>query len=167
MHNRIKSFPFSADDRSRVLILGSMPGGESLKRQQYYAHPRNIFWELMDEMVGAGRHLPYETRLKILREHCIALWDVARSCRRIGSLDSNITEAQANDFTKLFAVAPQIHTIFFNGQKSATLFRRLVLPDLNREPDLVTLPSTSPANASISIARKRESWGQILAALER
>lgn len=165
MTEKIQSFPFSADRHARVLILGSMPGEESLKQQQYYAHPRNLFWNFMNELFGAGRELPYEKRLAVLRENRIALWDVAHSCRRKGSLDSNMTDVVANDFESLFEAAPKIHTVFFNGQTSATLFRKLVLPDLKRELKRITLPSTSPANASVPVEKKKAAWRQIRAAL--
>lgn len=184
MRETIQSFPFSADRDARVLILGSMPGVESLRQQQYYAHPRNLFWELMGELFGAGRDLRYEERLDILRRNRIALWDVAHTCRRKGSLDSNMVEVVPNDFSKLFVEAPQIHTVFFNGQKAAALFKKLVLPTLQtavaevhslgmrcgqgprpteEEPHspalrLITLPSTSPANASVPLEKKKTAW---------
>jgi double-stranded uracil-DNA glycosylase len=163
--NRIHSFPFSADERSRILILGSMPGVESLTRQEYYAHPRNLFWELMGEMFGADRTLPHDQRLAILRDHHIAVWDVAHSCQREGSLDSNMTGVIANDFESLFDVAPEIHTLFFNGQKAATLFNKLVLPSFSRDVTLVPLPSTSPANASMTIEKKQAAWEQLRSSL--
>lgn len=165
MIEKIQSFPFSADPNARVLILGSMPGEESLKQQQYYAHPRNLFWDMMGELFGAGRELPYEERLRVLREHGVALWDVAHSCRRKGSLDSNMTDVAANDFVSLFRTAPHIHTVFFNGQKAAALFRKLVLPNLDRKLRFVTLPSTSPANASVSVKKKKAAWSQVRAAV--
>lgn len=165
MNKKIQSFPFSADKNARVLILGSMPGEESLRQQQYYAHPRNLFWEIMDELFGAGRDLPYEQRLAVLRKNGIALWDTAHSCRRKGSLDSNMTDVAANDFKKLFTEAPQIHTVFFNGQTAAALFRKLVLPGLNRELKFVILPSTSPANASVPPEKKKAAWKKIQTAL--
>lgn len=164
---RIQSFPFSADSNSRVLILGSMPGVESLNQQQYYAHPRNLFWKIMGGLFGAERALPYEERLAVLRKNGIALWDVVHSCRRKGSLDSNMSGVKANDFRKLFAVAPEIHTVFFNGQKAAVLFRTLVPPPPGRELKLVTLPSTSPANASVSPANKKAAWRKVQTALKR
>jgi len=164
---RIQSFPFSADRNSRVLILGSMPGVESLRQQQYYAHPQNLFWSLMGELFGAGRDLPYAKRLAVLRQNGIALWDVAHSCHRKGSLDSNMSGVKANDFRKLFAVAPEIHTVFFNGQKAAALFRKLVLPELKHDLALIALPSTSPANASVSPANKKAVWRKVQTALKR
>ena len=164
---KIQSFPFSADRNAKVLILGSMPGVESLKQQQYYAHPRNLFWDIMGELFGASRELPYEKRLEVLRKNGVALWDVAHTCRRKGSLDSNMTDVAANDFAALFAVAPQIHTVFFNGRTADALFRKLVLPNLNHKLILVALPSTSPANASISAAKKKAAWMKIQTALNK
>ncbi|MDK2964355.1 MAG: hypothetical protein PWQ29_1749 [Verrucomicrobiota bacterium] len=166
MTEKIQSFPFSADPHSRILILGSMPGTESLRQQQYYAHPRNLFWEIMGELFGAGRELPYENRLANLRKQGIALWDVAHTCRRKGSLDANIIDVEANNFKGLFKTAPKIHTVFFNGQKSALLFRQLVLPTLRHELKFVTLPSTSPANASISAAKKKAAWKNVQTAVQ-
>jgi hypoxanthine-DNA glycosylase len=165
MVEKIQSFPFSADSRAKVLILGSMPGVESLRQQQYYGHRRNLFWNFMGELFDAGRDLPYEERLTVLRKNRIALWDVAHTCRREGSLDSNMTDVIANDFPALFKTAPHIHTVFFNGQKAATLFHKLVFPDLDRKLIFITLPSTSPANASIPLAKKKAAWKQIHAAL--
>ena len=146
---------------SRVLILGSMPGVESLNQQQYYAHPRNLFWEFMGELFGADRDLLYEERLAVLRRNGVALWDVAHTCRREGSLDANMMDVEANDFRALFTEAPHIHTVFFNGQKAAALFRKLVQPKLQLKLKMISLPSTSPANASISIEAKRRAWRQI------
>ena len=162
---KIQSFPFSADSRSEVLILGSMPGVESLREQQYYAHPRNLFWDFMSELFGAGRNLTYEQRLQLLRDHKIALWDVTLRCRRPGSLDANISEVEANDFSALFKTAPRIHTIFFNGRKAEELFRKLVLSHIDPSIKTITLPSTSPANASISINAKKAMWEQVRTAI--
>jgi len=119
----------------------------------------------MGALFGAIRGLPYDKRLAILRKNGVALWDVAYSCRRKGSLDSDITEVKANDFALLFKTAPQIHTVFFNGQKAAVLFRKLVLPDLDRAWTLITLPSTSPANAAVPLPNKKAAWKQVHAAL--
>lgn len=166
MKGRLRSFTFSADRAARVLILGSMPGAESLRKGEYYAHPRNRFWDRMEDLFGAGRALPYEQRLAVLRANGIALWDAAHSCRRNGSLDASIREPRANDFRKLFQVAPGIHTVFFNGHTAAALFRRLVAPNLKRELALITLPSTSPANAGMSEEAKKAAWNQIRLALE-
>lgn len=115
----------------------------------------------MDDLFGAGRDLPYKNRLAVLRENHVALWDVAHRCKREGSLDSNITEVESNDFKTLFKTAPNIHTVFFNGKKAEALFHKLVLPNLDRELNRIALPSTSPANASISMSKKKAAWLQV------
>jgi double-stranded uracil-DNA glycosylase len=159
---RIASFSPNIDQRCNRLILGSMPGVESLNQQQYYAHPRNLFWTFMEELLGISAELPYETRLKLLLENGIALWDSAGSCTRPGSLDSNIRDVVPNDFEVLFKQYPAINKVFFNGRAAENLFKRhtrnMSLPELQYIP----LPSTSPANASISREKKLERWQQVI-----
>jgi hypoxanthine-DNA glycosylase len=151
-----------------VLILGSLPGVASLEAQQYYAHPRNLFWDLMGELFGAGRELAYAQRCERLTAAGVAVWDVLHAARRPGSLDADIDLRSliANDFTALFASQPQLRTVAFNGQTAATLFRRNVLPALAPLPTLrlLTLPSTSPAHAGRTRAQKLTLWRQLLGA---
>lgn len=167
----LESFDFSARPDALILILGSMPGEESLRQQEYYAYPRNAFWDIMGELFGASRALPYPERLLRLQQHHIALWDVIKHCAREGSLDSNIKHHSVipNDFQSLFQHCPQIHTVFFNGKKAAELFQKLVLPGLaesDQQKRFITLPSTSPANASLSTRQKLEQWRLIIESLE-
>jgi len=147
-----------------------MPGVESLKAQQYYAHPRNAFWPVMGEIFGFHWSLPYPERLEQLKQNRIALWDVAHQCERPGSLDSNIRHESviANDFAALFASHPHIRAIFFNGRKAAELYRKLVLPMLAepwRSLPQYPMPSTSPAHASLDFEQKLAQWLQIRPAL--
>jgi len=167
------SLPPIATDAATVLILGSMPGEASLRRQQYYAHPRNLFWSFMQGFCGGDAGLPYEKRVQALKVHGIALWDVLMHCEREGSLDAAIRSATAvpNDFDGFLRRHPRIRTIFFNGQKAGACFRRLVwpvLPDSLRDRlDLTTLPSTSPANARWPEEAKREAWRSLVRAALR
>src|SRR5436309_961184 len=102
------SFEPIARPDARVLILGSMPGKISLARQQYYAHPQNLFWSFMGKLFGAGPELAYEQRLSILQENGVALWDVLKECYRESALDSDIVEASiiTNDFDAFLALHP-------------------------------------------------------------
>ncbi len=160
---RIRSFPPVADDDATVLILGSMPGKESLRQQQYYAHPANAFWKIMGELVGAHQHLPYEERLRALITAHIALWDVLKSCERESSLDSHIRAEQANDFTSFFKRHPHITHVFFNGAKAEQSFRKFVLEKQELPPQVFQrLPSTSPAHAGMRYAEKLELWKVIV-----
>lgn len=169
-----RSFSFSATADAEVLILGSMPGTRSLQAAQYYAHPHNLFWEIIADLCCVGRERPYDERLQRLREHRIALWDVARECRRHGSLDGNIRPASVvpNDFQALFARAPDIHSVFFNGHAAEQLFLRLVAQTLSAAQSqrltFARLPSTSPAHATLPRAQKKELWQRaITLALQR
>lgn len=158
---RIFSFEPVAEPNARVLILGSMPGKVSLAADQYYAHPRNAFWAIMGELIGAHPGLSYKERLDILRCSGIALWDVLGSCVRAGSLDSGIRtdSAAPNDFKSFFMMHPDITRVFFNGAKAEQCFMRYVLPSLEPAPmQFQRLPSTSPANAGTSYAQKLLAW---------
>jgi len=142
----LRGFPPVIDERAEVLILGSFPSALSLTAHQYYANPRNAFWQISSELFGFDAHAPYETRLAALQSHGVALWDVLRACRRIGSADSAIDPKSlvVNDFAELFAHYPTITRVYFNGAKAAELYRRLA-----PHSDLVhyqRLPSTSPAH---------------------
>lgn len=154
-----RSFPPVAGPQARVVVLGSMPGAASLRAGQYYAHPHNAFWRIMGELFGAGPTLPYPARLQILTGAGVALWDVLESCVRVGSLDSAIRDERANDFAAFFAEHPGIGRIFFNGAKAEQAFLRQVLPGLGMPAlDCQRLPSTSPAHAGMSFARKLAAW---------
>lgn len=162
----IYSFPPVATPAAHTLILGSMPGEASLRAGQYYAHPRNLFWPILGELVGAHPTLPYAKRLRCLETAGIALWDVLQCCEREGSLDTRIDAStiRPNDFPGFLAAHPQITRIFFNGAMAETSFRRHVLKSLPpRQLAYLRLPSTSPANAAFSFARRLEAWRSVLA----
>jgi hypoxanthine-DNA glycosylase len=164
---QVQSFPPIADAEARILILGSMPGTASLEAAQYYAHAQNLFWRILGEVTGAAPSLPYAARAKALKSCGIALWDVLASCAREGSLDSAIDDASicANDFVSFYRAHPAIAQVFFNGAKAEACYRKHVLPLLAHGfgPQRYNrLPSTSPANASMSRAYKHRLWRQAL-----
>jgi hypoxanthine-DNA glycosylase len=164
---RVRSFAPIADQKARVLILGSMPGNASLAAGQYYAHPQNLFWRILGEVTGAAAASPYAARVRALKSCGIALWDVLESCVREGSLDAAIEDGsiRANEFASFYSAHPRIHRIFFNGAKAEACYRRHVLPALAGAPatlDCHRLPSTSPAHASLSREDKQTQWKQAL-----
>lgn len=164
MAARVRSFAPLANARSRVLVLGSMPGRASLAAGEYYAHPRNLFWPFAAAQFGFDCAIPYKQRCAKLRAAGVALWDVLQSCSRSGSLDAAIVEDTivTNDFVQFFAQHPRIVCVFFNGAKAEQMFRRYVIPQLPAPVlgalQLRRLPSTSPANAGIPIIVKRRAW---------
>jgi len=157
----VESFAPIEEADARILILGSMPGEASLRAGQYYAHQQNLFWRIMSELLGTDPDSPYEQRTQALKSARIALWDVLRSCRRKGSLDSNIDHESLvpNDFAAFFLNHPQITRVFFNGAKAEQCYRKHMQPVTGIESiEYLRLPSTSPANASFSYERKLDAW---------
>lgn len=156
----LHGLPPVAGAGTRVLVLGSFPGEASLAAGQYYGHPRNHFWPILGAVWGIDlRALPYAERLQVLQARGLGLWDVYARCRREGSLDSAIEDAELNDLPGLVARLPRLAAIAHNGGESARamrITRQLGLP-------VVRLPSTSPANASWSFDRKRAAWRAWLA----
>ena len=143
---------------ARVLVLGSLPGQRSLSDQEYYAHPQNAFWSIINDIFAISGD--YEERCHGLIENKIALWDVLQASERPGSLDSDIRleSAVANDFELFFENHPRVDWIAFNGKKAEQLFRRFVPAVVVGHRQLISLPSTSPAFAAMPISGKLEKW---------
>ncbi len=163
----IYGIPPVSDADARILILGSMPGRLSLQAEQYYAHPRNLFWKIMAELLGFDVDAAYDNKLHILRSHNIALWDVMKSCTRNSSLDSDIVKSSIiiNDFHDFFDRHPHVKAIFFNGAASAQTFAKKADASLLKKTKPMhqrRLPSTSPANASINYENKLAAWQTII-----
>ena len=163
---RVHSFPAVVGADTRILILGSMPGVVSLAATQYYAHPRNQFWTIMGELYGAGPELPYARRLQRLQQSGLGLWDVLHSCVRRGSLDTAIEldSVIANELLPLLRQGNVMRLCCNGGTAHAALQRHLGQALAREFPqlDIRRLPSTSPANASWSYARKLRAWRQAL-----
>jgi hypoxanthine-DNA glycosylase len=153
----LNGLPPIIEDGARVLILGNMPSVMSLGAQQYYANPRNAFWRITGEILGFEPSAPYDVRTAALMAHGIAVWDVLRSCRRVGSLDSAVEPDSmvANAFGWLFERYPRIASVFFNGAAAEKNFNRLVrvAPDLSYR----RLPSSSPAQ-TMPYVEKLAAW---------
>jgi TDG/mug DNA glycosylase family protein len=168
---RVHSLAPVVDARSRVLVLGSMPGRVSLRAREYYAHPRNLFWHLMEDLLAVPRSAPYAERLACLLGRRVGLWDVLKTCTRATSLDSDIVASSIvpNDLWELLAAHPSIRVVCFNGAKAASSFRAHVLPSLRDSGRIAfhDLPSTSPANASIPLETKRAAWRVVARAAGR
>ena len=159
------SFAPVAGNHAKILILGSMPGEASLAANQYYAHHRNAFWPIITQWLKIHPDAPYEEKITALKSSQIALWDVLKSCKRTGSLDSmiEIDTQTINDFQSFFATHKKITHVFFNGGKAEACFKRYVLAknDLGLIK-LSRLPSTSPANARLSFDDKCRIWHEMI-----
>lgn len=147
------------NEESRVLILGTFPSVKSRENQFYYGHPQNRFWKVIARITGEEVPNTIEEKKTMLLRNHIAIWDVIKSCRIIGSSDSSIQDVVVNDFTEILAKAP-IQQIYANGGKAFELYEKYAHEITNRE--IVKLPSTSPANAAFNVDRLCEQWTQIM-----
>ncbi|MCV6981031.1 DNA-deoxyinosine glycosylase [Mycolicibacterium pulveris] len=142
---------------AHTLILGNMPSVMSLAAQQYYGNPRNAFWRITGEVLGFGADDPYPDRVAALTAHGFAVWDVLRSCRRVGSLDSAVQPDSMvpNGFQQLFDEQPGIGRVLFNGAAAEKNYHRLV--GAASTVRYRRLPSTSPAQ-TMRYADKLAAW---------
>jgi hypoxanthine-DNA glycosylase len=157
----IKSFKPIIDENSRVLILGTMPGPESLARGEYYANPRNQFWKIIYRILDEREEPPsdYEEKIGFLKMNGIALWDVLKSCEREGASDSKIANGKPNDFKTRLRKDPNLRRIFFNGGEAGRQMKKVN----GLDPKLIEskpLPSTSPAN-TLPLFSKMNCWRKI------
>lgn len=155
---RKAAFAPVVDARTRLLILGSLPGDASLKAAQYYAHPQNAFWRLTGGVIGVDlTALPYAERLEALKAARIGLWDVIAGAERHGSLDAAIRNAEAADLRRLIADLPDLRAVAFNGGTAARIGRRSLA---GVDVALIDLPSSSPAFTR-PYAEKAEAWAAL------
>lgn len=156
--DRSEGFPPIAGPRAKVLVLGSLPGRRSIAANQYYAHPRNAFWKIIEDIYGIRGS--YAERCDALAGAGIALWDVLQASVRPGSLDADIDVRTAlpNDFDRFFGTHRSLEVVVFNGKKAEALFRKLVTVKPGRLQRIELMPSTSPAYAAMPYNRKLAAW---------
>ena len=147
------------DDKSRVLILGTLPSVKSREGNFYYHHPQNRFWKVLAQICKTQTPETIAEKKAMLLANGIAIWDVVQSCDIIGSSDSSIKNVTPADLAVILEKAP-VKTIFLNGGKAWELYQKYCkgMTDL----PAVNLPSTSPANAAWSLDRLTEVWGEEL-----
>ena len=160
-----RSFPPIADARARVLVLGTLPGEESLRRREYYAHPRNLFWPIVFALFDTTPALDYGERLAFVAARRIALWDVCELAEREASADSAIRRERPNAIDRLLDTHPLIRAVAFNGSGAERLHDRHFTR--RTEVAYLALPSTSPAHARMDFAAKLTRWTALRDALSR
>ena len=143
------------DEYSRILILGSFPSVRSREEAFFYAHPRNRFWKVISSICQEEVPETVEEKKELLLKHRIALWDVIGSCEIRGSSDASIRNVETNDIRGLMEKT-KIEAVFCNGRRSYELYYRYLYPQTGKEA--VLLPSTSPANASMTLEDLRTVW---------
>lgn len=140
----------------QVLILGSLPGDKSIELQEYYGHPQNRFWKLMNILLDIDISVPYDLKKDALIRKKIAVWDTAHTAFRPGSMDSSMAKEIPNNIEELLQANPTIKSVCFNGQKAAALFKKFFTEHTGI--CYHTLPSTSPANAGCNMKCLEDAW---------
>jgi len=142
---------------TEYLVLGTMPGEQSLLNQQYYNNPRNQFWKIIEAAFNDNKPLTnYRDKITTLKNNRIGLWDVLDTCDRAGSSDFNIENPTLNNFDRLFKEFPNIKTVIFNGVDSYNYFNSLVQDKADKK--YLQLSSTSSANTHKTIVEKTQEW---------
>lgn len=160
MTGRKSSFGPVVDAQTHVLILGSLPGEASLAAARYYANPRNQFWRLVGAVIEVDLVAQdYDQRLETLLARHVGLWDSIGSATRTGSLDTAIRDVAPNALASLTASLPHLRCIAFNGAKSASIGAPQLVGAGNF--DLLRLPSSSPAHASLTFEAKLAQWTKL------
>lgn len=155
----VHPIPPLVDENSRVLILGSFPSVKSREQAFFYGHPQNRFWRVLPALYGEAPLTEIPAKRAFCAHRGIALWDVIASCEIVGSSDSSIQNAVANDLTPILSAAP-IERIFTNGKTAGKLYDRYILPQIGKPA--VCLPSTSPANAAWTLEKLIAAWQVIV-----
>ena len=152
----------------KILVLGSLPGDESLRRQEYYGHPRNRFWKVISAILNEPEPENYAAKKALLSSGSIALWDVYQAADREGSMDADIRHGEFNDIFGLLEEYPSIKAIGLNGGKAEKAFQEYCskhqaqLQRQDRDLMIYALPSTSPANASWTMDKLVPVWKELI-----
>lgn len=143
------------DKNSEILVLGSFPSVKSRENNFYYAHPQNRFWRVVASVYSCPVPKTVEEKKNMLLSNKIAVWDVIRSCEITGSADSSIKSVIPNDLSEILSVA-DIKKIYANGKTAQSLYNKYIKK--NTGVDIISLPSTSPANAAYSLEKLIKEW---------
>lgn len=143
------------DKNSEILVLGSFPSVKSRENNFYYAHPQNRFWKVVASVYSCPVPSSVEEKKNMLLSNKIAVWDVIRSCEITGSADSTIKSVIPNDLSEILSVA-DIKKIYANGKTAQSLYNKYIKK--NTGIDIISLPSTSPANAAYSLEKLIKEW---------
>lgn len=143
------------DRNSEILVLGSFPSVKSRENNFYYAHPQNRFWRVVASVYSCPVPSSVEEKKNMLLSNKIAVWDVIRSCEITGSADSTIKSVIPNDLSEILSVA-DIKKIYANGKTAQSLYNKYIKK--NTGVDIISLPSTSPANAAYSLEKLIKEW---------
>lgn len=122
--SRINCFPPLIKTDTKILILGTIPGNDSIKLSMYYGNENNHFWDfiyrILDKNFPVDRLITKagnkDLHYQFLMDHHLGLWDVISNCTREGSNDSKIKDAAFNKIA--YQIKNDIKVVLCNGEKA-------------------------------------------------
>lgn len=155
-----KSIPPFINKDSNTLILGSLPSVASRKNGFFYAHPQNRFFKILSLVFNQEEPKTIEERKAFLIKNKIALYDVVFACDIYGSSDATIENVEPINLEEILTEYPNVKKIYTTGKKAKELYDKYLLPQTGIEA--ISLPSSSSANASMSLDKLVEAYKVIL-----
>ncbi len=169
LENNVKCFEPIVGENPEILIIGTAPGKKSLETGEYYADPKNQFWEIIANIYNKGIPFKnYKGKVKCLKDNNIALWDIFKNCERKSSSDKDIKGAILNCLALFLKEHPTITKVLCNGKEAWKAFNKLqkclCLLNLvfNIKIELYYVPSTSGQNSSMDKKKKLAEWRKAL-----
>ena len=133
---------------SRVLLLGSMPSPKSREIGFYFGNPQNRFWRVVATLYGEKPLQSIPEKIDFCKRHHLALCDVLKSCDIKGASDASIANPVPYNIGALIQDS-SICAIFTLGGTATKLYKRYT--EQQTGISARQLPSTSPANARMSV----------------
>lgn len=142
---------------SKILILGSFPSVISRECSFYYANKNNRFWKVISSIYQEDTNT-IDKKLDVIKKYRLSFYDVIEECDINLSSDASITNVIPADIKSLIN-GTSIYKIILNGKKAQELFYKY-----NKIPnvEIFCLPSTSSANAQISLSELIECYKKVL-----
>ena len=158
-HHVVHTFGPLYNEKSRTLILGSIPSPASREMGFYYGHPRNRFWQVLAEVYGGPLPESIEEKKALVLTKGLALWDVIEECDIIGASDSSVKNVAPTAIPSLLEQT-RVERILCNGALSKKIYDKYQLEHTGIPA--VKMPSTSPANAAWSLEKLIKEWEKVL-----
>ena len=122
-------------------------------------HPQNRFWKVLSRIYEEDAYsMNIEDKTSFILKHHLALYDVVASCDIKNSSDASIENVVCTDLEEILKNS-DIQKILLNGNKAYTLFCK-AYPQL--KDMAIPLPSTSSANARVSLDELSRAWEEAL-----
>ena len=147
----VEGFPPLMCHEPRVLILGTIPGKNSISANEYYYDNGNRMWKMLAKL--ATQELPTNyTEKKVLLEHLhVVLWDYYQFGER----------TNPNDIVGFVRKNPTITKIAINGYGKYNMFGEKLQNQFGQSIKVFRLPETSGLNASWTLEKLCQDWSVV------